>query len=476
MIKAGFCEIDERKMNLYILTEERPKTNTLKFIIKRFLCDKKFPAFIDNIRILPIVENERFLFCYEIIGVRCNQIHKIYLKIVSGSSSFVDYLVFFQSNAPSSKDSPLYVIEETKIDDKESRNTDVLQRISTFVYVDYFYPNVTKIMLYNLAISQKEKPTNTAIFGTRILRTLGVELAGKKFENELLQPFKSVDELIKFKNAMRKPPKNNVPINIFKSQNTLQISGRLVKNNSLSHDPNIGAISGIAKALRVLGFSGKIEIILHGLSSQKQVGKDNKFIQIANIIDISLQGLKVPKALPQREYWHYETKGEKLATIFIHLLVTHFTSGKAIFENHAGCEKGYFFDSDGKAIALEKYEDKKAYKEGDKNKRLFIPDLILLDSERLEILNIEGKKFENKNKGIDELKNYDFIEKAYIKKFYPKYKIIRTLVLFGGVSEKIIEVEIGFLLNKQGKMILGIKAPQIFRIALKNLFDFWSVK
>ena len=100
----------------------------------------------------------------------------------------------------------------------------------------------------------------------------------------------------------------------------------------------------------------------------------------------------------------------------------------------------------------------------------------MLDSERLEILNIEGKKFENKNKGIDELKNYDFIEKAYIKKFYPKYKIIRTLVLFGGVSEKIIEVEIGFLLNKQGKMILGIKAPQIFIIALKNLFDFWSVK
>lgn len=168
MIKAGFCEIDERKMNLYILTEERPNTNTLKFIIKRFLCDKKFPAFIDNIRILPIVENERFLFCYEIIGVRCNQIHKIYLKIVSGSSSFVDYLVFFQNNTPSPKDSPIYAIEETKTDDKESRNTGVLQRISKFVYVDYFYPNVTKIMLYNLAISQKEKPTNTAIFGTKI--------------------------------------------------------------------------------------------------------------------------------------------------------------------------------------------------------------------------------------------------------------------------------------------------------------------
>ena len=388
----------------------------------------------------------------------------------------MDYLVFFQSTQPMPKDSPLYAIEETKTNDKESRNTGVLQRIAKFVYVDYFYPNATKIMFYNLAVPQNQKPTDTNIFGMRILCTLGVEIAGKDIDSTMLKPFSIVDELIHFKNTMRKPPKGNVPINIFKDKNALQISGRLAKNGSLSHDPNIGAISGIAKALRVLKFDGKIEVILHGLLAQNQVGKDNKFIQIANMLNISLQGLEVPKALPNKEYWHYETKGEKLATIFIHLFVTHFTSTEAIFENHAGCEKGYFFDSSGKAIALEKYEDKKAYKSGDKNKRLFIPDLILLDSERLEIINIEGKKYENKDKGIKELKNYDFIERAYISKFYPRYKIIRTLVLFGSDNEKVIEIEVGFLLNNQGKMILGIKAPQIFIIALKNLLDFWSEK
>lgn len=464
-------------MNLYILTEERPKISSLQFIIERFLRDRRFVAFIDSIRILPIVENGRFLFCYEIMGVRCNHIGKIYLKITSGSSSFVDYLVFFQSTQPMPNHSPLYAIEETKTSDKESRNTGVLQRIAKFVYVDYFYPNAAKIMFYNLAIPQKQKPIDTNIFGTRILRTLGIEITGKNLPNEMLKPFSNVDELIDFKNTMRKPPKGNVPINIFKAKNNvLQISGRLAKNSSLSHDPNIGAISGIAKALRVLKFSGKIEVISHGLTSQSQVGKDNKFIQIANMLNISLQGLEVPKALSNKEYWHYETKGEKLATIFIHLVVTHFTNAEAIFENHAGCEKGYFFDSSGKAIALEKYEDKEAYKSGDKSKRLFIPDLILLDSERLEIINIEGKKYEHKDKGIEKLKNYDFIEKAYISKFYPHCKIIRTLVLFGSDNEKVIEIEVGFLLNNQGKMILGIKAPQIFIIALKNLLDFWSKK
>lgn len=463
-------------MNLYILTEERPKISTLKFIIERFLRDKKFSAFVDSLRILPLVECGKFTFCYEIIGVKCNNIDKIYLKIVSGKSSFVDYLVFFQGTKPKQDDTPLYAIEETKTDDSESRNTGTLQRISKFVYVDYFYPNATKIMFYNLAVSPKEKLSDTAVFGVKILKTLGVELVGKSIDNETLTPFANINELIEFKNKMRKPPKGNVPINLFKSKNTLQISGRLVKNNVLSHDPNIGAICGIAKALRVLKFKGKIEVISHGLSSQNQVGKDNKFIQIANILNISLQNLQVPKIRISKDYWHYETKGEKLATIFIHLVVTHFTSADAIFENHAGCEKSYFITSDGKALTLEKYEDREAYKQGDKNKRLFIPDLILLDAEHLEIINIEGKKYENKLKGIEELKNYDFIEKAYIKKFYPKYKIIRTLVLFGSDNEKVIEVEIGFLLNAKGKMILGIKAPKIFTTALKNLLDFWSTK
>lgn len=35
-------------------------------------------------------------------------------------------------------------------------------------------------MLYALQIEQKEKPTETYIFGTKLLLTLGVEILGKK--------------------------------------------------------------------------------------------------------------------------------------------------------------------------------------------------------------------------------------------------------------------------------------------------------
>jgi hypothetical protein len=38
----------------------------------------------------------------------------------------------------------------------------------------------------------------------------------------------------------------------------------------------------------------------------------------------------------------------------------------------------------------------------------------------------------------------------------------------------VIEVEIGFLLNQNGKMVLGINAPTIFITAIKNLMAYWD--
>ena len=137
-------------MNLYVLTEERPKISTIKFIIERFLRDKGFVAFIDNIRILPVLKKGKFLFYYEIMGVKCTQFDKIYLKIVSGNSSFVDYLVFFQATEPTIKDSPIYAIEEIKTDDKESRNTSVLQCIAKCYskYVIIYFLQINCFMRY----------------------------------------------------------------------------------------------------------------------------------------------------------------------------------------------------------------------------------------------------------------------------------------------------------------------------------------
>lgn len=461
------------KNNLWFLTEERPKKEVLVTIFQKFAKDYGFAVFIDTIRIFPILENHKFTFTYEVTGFRCNKVNRVFVKTVSGNSSFTDFLIFYQQHEPTQKDEPIYAIEETKTDDKESRNTGVYQRCSKFVFVDNYFPNTKKIMLYNLQIKQKEKPTETYIFGTKLLLTLDVEILGKKLDKKIFTPFKSIDEIIDFKNKMRKAPKGNVPILLKKSKDKIEISGRLFKSGGLSHDPNIGALSIISNVLRLLGWKKQIEITQHGLE-QKHVGKTNKFIQIANKLNIALKGLNVPKVGMAKDYWKYDKDGEKLGTIFIHLVVENFTQGYSIFENHAGSEKGYFIPLKGEPIPLAKYKDREKYKTGDKSEIINIPDLVLVDLSNKIVIDIEGKKYQFRKNGIEELSGYDAFDEIYIKKHYPKFKITRTVVLYGSQEEKIIEIEIGFLLNQNGQIILGVKAPKLFQVAIKNLLDFWK--
>lgn len=132
-------------------------------------------------------------------------------------------------------------------------------------------------------------------------------------------------------------------------------------------------------------------------------------------------------------------------------------------------------------IAVTVYVDMKvfiqfynAFETCNKDEIIHIPDLILIDVERLQVLNIEGKTYQNRLKGGSELNNYDPIENKYIKPNYPNYKIVRTVVIYGNQNNEIAEIEIGFILNENGKMILGIQAPPLSTQAIHNLLDYWN--
>lgn len=454
---------------LWILSEERPKVEAIRFVLEKFSKDQGIASFIDKLRVVPVRNDQgNFSFWYEVIGYKTPQVDRVLLKIISGNSSFIDFLVFFQDKEPYEGDRPLFMVEETKTDDEESRNTGVYQRCSKFVYAELHYPNMDLNMYYNLKIKQRNSQTDTNIFGTRCLRSLGIKIEGKVVDKQLNTPFSSLEEMIEFKLDMKRPPAGNVPIDIGIVGKELQISGKLFKDGGLKNDPNIGALSLIAATARKLGWKDKIVITRHGLS-QSHVQPGNKFIRIASAVNIELQGLDVPKSELKHPYWHYNTKGEKLATIFIHLVVENFTNGISVFENHAGSEKGYFITPDKKYVALEKYVP------GVKpRKSIDIPDLILLDIERKQVLNIEGKTLENMGLGIRTLENYKDIERLYINKYYPGFEIHRSVVLYGGKNEQIESLKVSFLLNQEGKMILGIKAPALFREAFKNLKKYWA--
>ncbi len=264
---------------LWILTEEKPKTNIVLDIFMEFAKDNNFSYFLGDIRIIPIVSNNRFTFEYDVIGITCNNVPKIKIRIISGNSSFVDYLVYFQEKLPKPEEQPLYAIEVTKTTDGESRNTGVYQRGTKFVFLDYYYSNTKKIMLYDNQIEDNKKPTDTNIFGNKMLTTNNVSILGKELKKEHYSNFKDLDDLIRHKNSMRRPPNGNVPLLIKKEKDLIKVSGRLFKSGSLAHDPNIGALSLITSSIRKFDNKSRILITQHGLK-QNHLTSRNKFIAI----------------------------------------------------------------------------------------------------------------------------------------------------------------------------------------------------
>lgn len=458
--------------NLWFLSEEKPREKVLLVIIDKFCKDINFHYSVDKIIITPVLNKKKFTFIYQVGGIRCGEINNIFIKIVSGKSSFVDYLVFYQEKEPNKSSIPLYAIEETKTDDSESRNTGVYQRCTKFVYVDFYYPNVKKLMLYNLQIKQKETQTQTNVFGTKLLLTMGVEIIGKRMDIALAKPFSDIDDLIRANTSIKAPPKGNVPIKIIKFADKITISGRLYKADGLCHDPNIGALTTISYCLRILGWKKDIVITLHGLS-QRHIGRTNKFIRISNKLDILLDGLSIPTSTLDSEYWHGETTGEKNVTIFLHLIINRFTDAKIIYENHAGCERGYLYNKEGKPFVVAKYQEglKESYKNGNKNAIISIPDLIIYDKKKNSINVIEGKKFTTRNDGVAELEGFDYIIDHIIKPLFKPSSITRSVVVFGSKNNVIKESQIALMLNENGEIIVNEKAPEIIKVAVKNLLS-----
>lgn len=449
--------------NLWILTEERPKASVICQIVELYKRD--FGGIIksmdkDTVKIRAVFKNGLFQFIYTVEGIGIQGIDKILIKTVSGSSSFFDFLVFKQEKAPS-EDVPgnlLMAIEETKTSDDESRNTGVYQRASKFVFIDAFYKNVNLYMLYNdeLEAREEKKPSDTSVFGTNMLLTLNVDIVGKD-TSKWFTKFNSIEEMIRFKAGMRQPPAGNVPINITRFDDRIEVSGRLSKPadaGNIGHDPNIGALSLISKGLRTLGWTKRIVITRHGVSQEyvnRTHGK-NKFLYICSILNMELEGITMPKkvSLPEK-YWHYERRSEKMASILLHI-VGEYHGLRGIYQNHAGCERGYFKTKTDQLITLPK-KDRNGI-------NLYIPDLVLYDPVSKYVVLVEGKKLSTLQAGIDEIEDYDSIEIEFIKPHYKDCQIYRCVSIFGGNLTSLPHPKVVLYLSKTGRVIINPDAPK----------------
>ena len=461
--------MSDEKDNIWLLTEERPKPSVILQIIETYCKDFNDEITVNNkIKIKPIINNGIFQFLYLVEGLATKESDHIYIKTVSGSSSFFDFLLFKQKEAPieGGKETPLMAIEETKTSDDESRNTGVYQRGSKFVFIHQYYIDTKLYMLYNDELEAREdkRPSDTSIFGTNILLTLGATIVGKD-TTRWFKPFKSLDELIDFKAKMRRPPAGNTPILITKYTDRIEISGRLsnpAEKENIAHDPNIGALSMISACIRKLGWDKKIVVTLHGVSQSyvDRSGAGNKFVYICKLLDISLDNITLPIAVetPER-YWHYEINSEKMADILLHVQVMYYDI-KCVYENHAGCERGYFRSKTNELIVLPKRDSH--------GNILSLPDVVLYDDASNETLVVEGKKLSTLNQGLSELNNYDSIENEHIKPNYPGTRIQRGLSIFGGECKKLPHEKVLFYLADNGKIIINRDAPDFVKQCFAN--------
>lgn len=485
-------------VDVYLLTEECPRTNSICTIIDRFIWDflvqnkymftggwSQFKESIhNNIYDYCSIEPEyitnpnngkklSFLFKYtfstnylQIYGIR-----KVYILGVTGESSFGDYLLYAcdydPSNLfyplPSPKDTPSMIIEETKTSDKESRNTGVYQRAIKFAYAKNYYPKSKLYMLYNNEHNpDHSNPTATNIFGTNLLLTLGVTILGKEPYMSNYHRFTSIDELISAKNSMSMPRYGQpIRINYDKPQGIIFISCRLEKNNSISHDPNIGTVVSIAATLRELGYDKRIVITDHQISSQMiDNTKGNKFLFSCILFGIELHELHLPSITLPVNYWTYEKQSEKIASIYLHVLAEKYGC-TILYHNHAGCERSYFLTNEPKYIAIPKVTED--------DEKILIPDIIVKANNMVTI--IEGKKLDTLSEGLNEVDSYDIFENNYINSKdygYPGINIYRALTIYGGELQELPHERVLLYINNAGKIIVNPEAQYPWDIIFKE--------
>ena len=73
--------------NIWLLTEERPKRVVVKTILEKFVKDNNVPYSAGDIKIIPVIENNKFKFRYEVTGfnskfINLDLIKNLKLKII----------------------------------------------------------------------------------------------------------------------------------------------------------------------------------------------------------------------------------------------------------------------------------------------------------------------------------------------------------------------------------------------------------
>jgi len=384
------------------------------------------------------------------------------IKLFKGKTSCVDYILFkgrVDDNTPARN--AICILESTKTTDTSSRNTAVNQRITKFVVFRNLYPDSKArfIMFYNCAWTNKHI-TDTGRFGFKLMKSLGIEAyhcVENNYEDlfniHLIEPFMSIQQMIIEKKSI-KEKKGNVSIKITHiSDNTIKISCKLDKGSSkdcgkISHDPNVGIVTGITTFINIHNPSCKIIITDHNIKQEYFDKKPNsKFWLAIKGIDVEFEGISMLNnpELPDTYFTIENNCTEKQATILFQQKIIQTYS--CIFSNHSGCALTNI-KTPGKDIKVERTMPR--------------PDILFYNSEEKILLIVEGKIEKDIRLGINQLQDsnlHGFIQ--LIRNAYPDSTIKKGLcITIDDISNLTkyngIEFPILFAVDKSGSYYCNV--------------------
>jgi hypothetical protein len=275
----------------------------------------------------------------------------------------------------------------------------------------------------------KDKLTQTAIVGMRLMETLNINMYSLNKGNLInikekydIAPYECCDDIIVSKNATPQK-KGNCSIRLYRVDNDIYISLKLDKGTGkssgvISHDPNVGFLTSIINAFENVTKKPKHNkyIIKNHNIKQEYFDKCPKSKLWYSINDINIvfeeRIIKKRPVLPSQYFTLESGMTEKLATI----LYDYVSPNETIFSNHGGC-----------ALTSIKGHNEGILSVGQKMHR---PDIVFRNDERKEIDIIEGKLEKELGKGIKQLSNThleEFIRQ--LNKLYPDYTIKKGLCI-----------------------------------------------
>ena len=231
----------------------------------------------------------------------------VILRLVKGSGSFMDYMVYDTLEATPETE-PVLCLESTKTISNQSGNA-LYQRFTKLMECRLRFPNARLIHLTTGV--ETSAPTKNQVQQRRLFATHGFELVDGEQKSLLegISPYQNADELVEDRKSCKAGSVVKVGDHHYLIRQPLSNG----KNKTISSDPGKGAVISVANTLFYLDPQATFQVVGHGVELESLKATDNKFWAACRKFDLRLDGSEVSSLGKQEKatMWKSDACSEK---------------------------------------------------------------------------------------------------------------------------------------------------------------------